>query len=89
MNKKIKDYTGQEFVITREFDAPRELVFKAWIEPARLAQWWDPCGCGYRLCDHCVQRHSCACQSTAGFSHPSGLRLFMKTLNHCALAQRS
>ncbi len=26
--------------ITREFDAPRELVFKAWTEPARFAQWF-------------------------------------------------
>jgi uncharacterized protein YndB with AHSA1/START domain len=29
---------GKEFVITRTFDAPRELVFKAWTEPERLAQ---------------------------------------------------
>jgi len=26
--------------ITRVFDAPRELVFKAWTEPARFAQWF-------------------------------------------------
>src|SRR5262245_11986036 len=30
------------FVITRVFDAPRELVFKAWTEAERLAQWWGP-----------------------------------------------
>ena len=24
-NKEIKDYTGKEFVITREFNAPREI----------------------------------------------------------------
>lgn len=35
----------KEFVITRVFDAPRELVFKAWTEPERLAQWWGPKGC--------------------------------------------
>lgn len=28
------------FTITRVFDAPRELVFKAWTEPARFAQWF-------------------------------------------------
>lgn len=28
----------------RVFDAPRELVFKAWIDPARIAQWWGPDG---------------------------------------------
>jgi uncharacterized protein YndB with AHSA1/START domain len=32
-------------VITRVFDAPRELVFKAWTEAERLAQWWEPKGC--------------------------------------------
>ncbi len=33
-----------ELVITRVFDAPRELVFKAWTEPGRLVQWWGPNG---------------------------------------------
>jgi uncharacterized protein YndB with AHSA1/START domain len=28
----------------REFDAPRELVFSAWTDPSRLAQWWGPNG---------------------------------------------
>jgi uncharacterized protein YndB with AHSA1/START domain len=36
---------GQELVITRTFDAPRELVFKAFAETERLAQWWGPKGC--------------------------------------------
>ncbi|MFD0698237.1 SRPBCC domain-containing protein [Paenibacillus sp. GCM10027628] len=35
---------GNELVITRSFDAPRELVFKAWTEAERLAQWWGPKG---------------------------------------------
>jgi uncharacterized protein YndB with AHSA1/START domain len=34
----------QELVITRVFDAPRELVFKAWTEPERLMRWWGPKG---------------------------------------------
>ena len=32
------------FVISREFDAPRELVWKAWTEPERMKQWWGPKG---------------------------------------------
>lgn len=32
------------FCITRLFDAPRELVWKAFTEPERLAQWWGPKG---------------------------------------------
>ncbi len=31
-----------ELVITRLFDAPRELVFEAWTDPKHLAQWWGP-----------------------------------------------
>jgi uncharacterized protein YndB with AHSA1/START domain len=29
---------------TRMFDAPRELVWKAWTDPKHLAQWWGPDG---------------------------------------------
>ena len=31
--------------IERVFDAPRELVFAAWTEPAYLLQWYAPHGC--------------------------------------------
>jgi uncharacterized protein YndB with AHSA1/START domain len=30
--------------ITRVFDAPREEVWAAWTEPARIAQWWGKRG---------------------------------------------
>ncbi|PCC70558.1 Uncharacterized conserved protein YndB, AHSA1/START domain [Nannocystis exedens] len=33
-----------EFVLTRTFDAPRELVYRALTEAERLAQWWGPRG---------------------------------------------
>ena len=33
-----------EFVITRVFDAPRELVWKAFTESGRLMHWWGPKG---------------------------------------------
>ena len=32
----------QDLVITREFDAPRELVFRAFTEPELLIQWLGP-----------------------------------------------
>jgi uncharacterized protein YndB with AHSA1/START domain len=35
---------AREFVVTRVFDAPRELVWKACTEAERLAQWWGPKG---------------------------------------------
>src|SRR5262245_24625463 len=31
-----------EFVITRAFDAPRELVWQAWTEPKHMAAWFGP-----------------------------------------------
>lgn len=32
----------QEIFLTREFDAPRELVFRAYTDPALIVQWWGP-----------------------------------------------
>lgn len=32
----------QELTITRVFDAPRELVFKAFTDPKLFVQWWGP-----------------------------------------------
>ena len=34
----------QSLIATRVLDAPRELVFAAWTNPAHLAQWWGPNG---------------------------------------------
>lgn len=36
--------TDREFFHTRIIDAPRERVFRAFAEPARLARWWGPKG---------------------------------------------
>jgi uncharacterized protein YndB with AHSA1/START domain len=35
---------GREFVISRKFDAPRDVVWKAWTERERLMQWFGPKG---------------------------------------------
>ena len=34
----------REIVTTRVLNAPRELVFKAWIDPDQLVHWWGPKG---------------------------------------------
>ena len=31
-------------VIERVFDAPKELVYKAWTDPDLAMQWWGPEG---------------------------------------------
>lgn len=38
------DTSDRELVGTRVFDAPRELVFKVWTDPAHLGKWWGPRG---------------------------------------------
>lgn len=30
--------------VTRVFDAPRSMVFKAWTDPEHVARWWGPKG---------------------------------------------
>jgi uncharacterized protein YndB with AHSA1/START domain len=44
VSRTIIDATpGTPFIdVTREFDAPRELVWKAWTEPELLKQWLGP-----------------------------------------------
>jgi uncharacterized protein YndB with AHSA1/START domain len=32
----------KEIVITRDFDAPRELVYKAYTDPTMIPLWWGP-----------------------------------------------
>ena len=34
----------QQVLITRVFDAPRDLVFRAWTDPDHVAQWFGPDG---------------------------------------------
>lgn len=35
----------ERMTVTRVFDAPLELVWKAWTDPKYVAQWWGPQGC--------------------------------------------
>lgn len=35
---------ANELVITRTFNAPRDLVFKVWTEAEHLKHWWGPTG---------------------------------------------
>jgi uncharacterized protein YndB with AHSA1/START domain len=44
--------TKDEFVVERSFEAPRKLVWQAWTEPERLAQWWGPKGASIRVAKH-------------------------------------
>src|ERR1700735_1778713 len=39
-----KKSAENEIVITRVFNAPRALVYRAWTNPVHLARWWGPRG---------------------------------------------
>jgi uncharacterized protein YndB with AHSA1/START domain len=40
----MTDAPSKELVLTRTFDAPRELVYRAFVDPDQLAQWFGPVG---------------------------------------------
>lgn len=40
----MQEPTLNEIVISRVYDAPRELVWNAWTDPKQVVQWWGPRG---------------------------------------------
>jgi uncharacterized protein YndB with AHSA1/START domain len=43
-NNLNNEIAEKDFVITREFNAPKDLVWKAYTEAEHLAHWWGPKG---------------------------------------------
>ena len=41
-NSPTGETAEREIVITRIFDAPRDLVWKAWTDPEHFKRWWGP-----------------------------------------------
>jgi uncharacterized protein YndB with AHSA1/START domain len=65
--------SDREIVITRDFDAPRTLVFEAWTRPEHVAQWWDPDGAPLAICEIDLRPHGAfrfVHQGPAGTAHP-------------------
>jgi uncharacterized protein YndB with AHSA1/START domain len=46
----MENENNKELTIVRTFDAPRELVWKAWIDEKMLAKWWGPNGITIPVC---------------------------------------
>jgi uncharacterized protein YndB with AHSA1/START domain len=46
-----QDLAQSELVLTRLYNAPRDLVFAAWTNPKHLAQWWGPYGFTNPVCE--------------------------------------
>jgi uncharacterized protein YndB with AHSA1/START domain len=49
----VERKSDRELVVTRTFDAPPEMVFKAWSQAELFRRWWVPKGLGVSLvsCD--------------------------------------
>jgi len=43
--------TDREVVMTRDFDAPRQLVFDAWTKPEMIKNWLDAPGRTMQICE--------------------------------------
>lgn len=44
MSESTAQAADQTITITRVFDAPREVVFRAWTDPDHVAKWFGPAG---------------------------------------------
>jgi uncharacterized protein YndB with AHSA1/START domain len=42
--RRLEDAAEREIVLSRVFDAPREMVWEAWTDPKQVALWWGPKG---------------------------------------------
>ena len=52
----MADENKKELTITRTFDAPRELVWKAWTDPKIVQRWWGPNGVTNPTCEWDVRQ---------------------------------
>lgn len=50
-NAMLSRVEGQELILERIFDAPSELVFKAFSEAEHLKHWWGPRGWTLSVCN--------------------------------------
>jgi uncharacterized protein YndB with AHSA1/START domain len=63
----------REFVVSRVFDAPRELVWKAWTDPKHMAKWWGPKAFTNPVCELDVRpggAHRIVMRSPDGVEYP-------------------
>lgn len=50
-NNQATQAIKTDLVLTRVLDAPRERVWKAWIEPEQVKKWWGPKGVFIPVCE--------------------------------------
>jgi uncharacterized protein YndB with AHSA1/START domain len=68
-------YGSRELILTRVYDAPRELMFKLWTDPKHMAKWWGPFGFTNPVCKLDVRpggKILIHMRSPEGQEHPMG-----------------
>jgi len=50
-NNMLSRINEREVVMVRTINAPQERLFRAWVEPFYLTQWWGPEGFTIPVCD--------------------------------------
>jgi uncharacterized protein YndB with AHSA1/START domain len=75
VEKSVNREAGDaDFVISRVFDAPRELVFNAWTDPKHMAAWWGPHQFTNPVCELDVRpggKWRIVMRSPDGIEHPA------------------
>jgi uncharacterized protein YndB with AHSA1/START domain len=78
-DRATSNFGERTIVITREFDAPRELVFNAWTDPKHMAHWWGPRGFTNPVCELDARPGGLICIDMRG---PDGTVYPMKGVFH-------
>jgi uncharacterized protein YndB with AHSA1/START domain len=63
----VNDVSKQEITVSRGFDAPRELVYRAFVDPDQLCEWYGPDG------------FSVPCETVEIDARPGGFLRFVMT----------
>lgn len=70
-----KPFGERKVLITRVFDAPRAVVFRAWTDPKQMAKWWGPKGFTNPVCELDVRPGGAirvVMRAPDGAEHPMG-----------------
>lgn len=73
-NKVLERLDDQTLSIARSFDAPPELLFRLWADPAHRVRWWGPSGLAPSTCevDYRVGGAWRVVMQGVGYDHPVG-----------------
>ena len=72
-SKVEQEVEDEVLLLSRSFDAPPELVFRLWADPAHRVRWWGPSGMAASRCEVDFRVGGAwrvTMQAQNGFEHP-------------------